>query len=286
MKFIFLYGFYTIGLIATVTFIASCKKGNGDKPGNNKKIASMIINNRNVVYTYDMQGRLQRIDNGVDAYTIFEHSAAGIIMQQYDAAGNPMPGGRNQLNVVNGRIVTAKEFTNNNGEVKNHSYEYDGEGRLIRHWIRQVFEPTQQESHIVQYIYTYTGNNANHVTYLHKNGGDTHDNDSISIDLSYYDGKKLYTYADMGFNYFGTVPVGMQHQGHGIPSPINRLISLFYFPANNPIKSEKNTSYRWNMAQNKWELNNTQNINIPETEYEHNTEGYLIKCGGNEIKWQ
>ncbi len=63
---------------------------------------------------YDAQGRLQRIDNGVDFYTTFEHSAVGIVMQQYNAAGDALPAGRRQFIVVNGRIVSAKENTSNN----------------------------------------------------------------------------------------------------------------------------------------------------------------------------
>lgn len=265
-----------------ITFI-SCKK---DKNNDHKKIVSMIVNSRNVVLSYDAQGRLQRIDNGVDYHIIFEHSAAGIIMQQYDAAGNAIPSGRWLFNVVNGRIVTAKENTNINGGVRNHFYEYDAEGRLVQHYVREVYEPTQQESRTVKFLYNYTGNNASRVTYLHKNGGDLHASDSVSIDITYYGGKNLYTYADIGFNYFGTVPVGMHHQGHGIPSPVNRLIPIFSLPANHPVKSKNEISYRWNIAQNRWEQNNSGGYDVPETNYEYDAKGYLIKCDGSEIKWQ
>lgn len=247
----------------------------------------MIVNSRNIVFSYDAQGRLQRIDNGVDASTRFEHSAAGIVIQQYDAAGNLLPTGRWQLNIVNGRVSTAKEIVDGNGLIRNHTYEYDGQGRLTRHIARELYEPTGQEARTVQYVYAYGGNNAGHVTYLHKNAGDTHASDSISIDLTYYEGKKLYTYADIGFNYFGTVPVGMQHQGHGVPSPINRIIYTFYFPANNPLRSIKETAYRWNAVQNKWQLDYSQNPVISESEYEYDAQGYLTKCAiASEIKWQ
>jgi len=266
--------------------MGACKKDKSNTPGNNKKIASMIVNSRNIVFSYDAQGRLQRIDNGVDFYTTFEHSPAGIIMQQYDAAGSPIPGGRLQMNVVNGSIFTAKEITSNNGVVRNHSYSYDGEGRLIQHFAREVYEPTNQVARTVQFIYTYTGQNASHVAYLHTNGGDAHASDSVSIDLAYYAGKKLYTYADIGFSYFGTVPVGMQHQGHGVASPINRLISLPVLPANNPLKAQKTKSYRWNAAQSRWDLNNTGGWDVPEADYEYDAHGYLIECNGSEIKWQ
>ena len=280
---------YLLISISVLLIFASCKKGGGDNPGNNKKIASMVVNLRNIVFTYDAQGRLQRLDNGVDASTRFEHSAAGIVMQQYDASGNLLPGGRWQLNVVNGRVSTAKEIVqgDGNGVIRNHTYQYDGQGRLIRHSAREVYEATNEESRTIQYVYTYNGNNASHATYLHTHGGDTHASDSVSMDFTYYDGKKLYTYADIGFNYFGTVPVGMQHQGHGVPSPMNRLIPIFYFPANNPLRSANRKFYRWNVAQNKWLLDITQNSDTSESEYEYDAQGYLTKCGAaSEIKWQ
>jgi hypothetical protein len=276
---------FSISLAAVLlaTTIMSCKK---DKNNDNKKIVSMAVNGRTVVFSYDAQGRLQRIDHGVDFYILLEHNAAGIILQQYDAAGTANPAGRCQFNVVNGRIITAKESTNVNGFFRNHFYDYDAEGRLMLHYVREVHEPTQQEIRNVKFFYNYTGKNASRVTYLHQNGGDPHASDSASIDLSYYEGKKLYTYADIGFNYFGSVSVGMHHQGHGIPSPVNRIIPIFSLPANNPVKSNKRTSYSWNTAQNRWVQNSSGGYDVAETDYVHDAEGYLIECSGSEIKWQ
>jgi len=277
MKYVIVY---SIGLL---TFLISCKK---DKTsgGNGKKIAAAVVNNINNVFSYDAQGRLQRLDYGVSHYLLAEYKAAGIVLQWYDAAGNPMPTRRYEFNMLDGRIVSGKEKKPNDRMI-NHSYGYDSEGRLAIHTAREVYEPTNEEGHRVTFSYNYTGNNVSTITYLHFDQGVRRD--SAVITQSYYTNKKLFTWHTVGFGFFGTVASGLPHQGLGIASPAVILPFQASYPSVNALKENTRDQYEWNTVQNKWVYKNTSSYTIPETGYEYDEAGNLSAFNGAEkIEWK
>ncbi|QEC44000.1 hypothetical protein [Pseudobacter ginsenosidimutans] len=276
MKQIVLYS------IILFTILASCKKNN-DRNGKEKKISAAVVNNINNVFSYDAQGRLQRIDYGVSHYLLVEYKAAGTVLQWYLADGTPIATRRYEFNLLDGRIVSGKE-SKANSRIVTHSYGYDNEGRLTEHSARDVYEPTNEEAHRVIFTYSYTGNNAGKITYLHFDQGLRRD--SAVITQTYYTNKKLFTWQAVGFGFFGQTASGLPHQGLGISSPITILPFQAYYPSVNALKETTRDQYEWNIAQNKWVYKNTSGYTLPETDYEYNGEGYLISFSGAEkIEW-
>ena len=271
-------------LVLILLLTVSCKKGKDNPNGNQKKIASAVVNNISNVFSYDAQGRLQRIDYGVSNYLLVEYKAAGIVLQWYDAAGNPILTRRYEFNILNGRIGSGKE-KKPNSFVINHSYSYDNEGRLTEHMAREVYEPTNEEGHRVTFSYSYTGNNMSKVTYLSLDHGVKRD--STVVTQSYYTNKKSFTWQAVGFDFFGTATSGLPHQGLGISSPVLMLPFRTYYPSVNALKENTRDLYEWNTVQNKWVYKNSFTYTLPETGYQYDEAGYLIAFDGAEkIEWK
>jgi len=271
-------------VILILLFTASCKKGKDNPNGNQKKIASAVVNNINNVFSYDEQGRLQRIDYGVNTYLLVEYTPAGIVLQWYDIAGNPVTTRRYAFNILDGRIVSGKE-SKPNGFVINHSYIYDNEGRLIEQTGREVYEATNEEGNKATFNYTYTGDNASRITYLRIDRGIRRD--SIIVTRSYYTNKKLFTWQAVGFGFFGTATSGLPHQGAGIASPAQMLPFLTYYPSVNAIKENTTEIYEWSTSQNKWVYKNTNTYTLSETDYQYDGAGYLTAfAGAIKIEWE
>jgi hypothetical protein len=276
MKQILLY------VIILLTSTASCKKEN-NRNRNEKKISAAVVNNINHVFSYDAQGRLQRIDYGVNHYLLVEYKAAGLVLQWYEADGTPMANRRYEFNMLDGRIVSGKE-SKANGRIVTHAFGYDHEGRLTEHSARDVYEPTNEEAHRVIFIYSYTGNNVSKISYLHFDQGLRRD--STAITQTYYTDKKFFTWQSVGFDLFGPTASGLPHQGLGISSPINMLPFRTFWPSFNALKETTGDRYEWNNVQNKWVYKNTSGYTLPEADYQYNGDGYLIAFAGSEkIEW-
>jgi len=270
-------------LIILVALFAACHKDKNEDGATGKRITNIAqTNTSNWVYSYDAQGRLQRIAPSPSYYILVEYMPNGMVMKSYNASNvEQLP--RYEFNIPDDKVIYCKAVLPNN-KTKNNSYTYDAGGRLTQ---QNVFEyktsTNEKKSDYITY-FSYSGNNVNRVLYL-STYVDTYDdhmrNDSIIIELEYYTDKKHFTWSDLGINCFGTANTAADMLQSGqlySPLPAEYYVTPEgMLPTGNPVKKRSKREYRWNQGTKKWALFSTNSTTFPETDYANDAEGRLIK---------
>ncbi|SDD65909.1 hypothetical protein [Niabella drilacis] len=268
-------------ILSLLLFISSCKK-NGENTSRNgrKKIASVKTDKVNT-FIYDDERRLVRVNYGATDYRKIAYSPTGFTIQLFDAGNNPVAETLGAFNMVDGKVVSGQEAYDNNRELS-HTYQYDAQGRLTQHTTLRLEKITHKKLETKKYYYSYEGNNPSRIIELSFNGENVR-RDSAVTQYTYYEDKKFYTWADIGFDYFGTVPAAIDE------SPLRNFPAynvLSTLPFNNAPKSSTSKRYRWDNAQQKWNYQSGSSGTVPEDLYQNDADGYLVKYSSADIVWQ
>jgi len=276
---------YLLFIIFLFLIFVSCKKDKGSNPGNSKKIASMSKGAETYTYTYDALGRLSRLDFHPSKWSLrFEYNGPGIVSRWYGPDDSPVTDSHTEYNIQNGRMGSFIHSETGNVTI-NGSYEYDGEGRLMKHTERTASEQSGVEIIANYFQYHYENDKTTRMNYANVNRGVK--KDSCVVDISYYDTKKFFSYRDIGLDVFGKIPTGTAHEVViTTPSPLSNIIPAEMYPAAQAPQTRKFVNYRWGGNNHGWVYLGVEIRDNSETDYEFDTEGNLTKYAGWQIVWQ
>ena len=279
-------------IVITLAFFAgtqqSCKKGksNNPQPNQPKRIKSISDAGDKKTFSYDNENRLTRIDFNGGSFRI-AYSSPEITAQVYFANGNPDPSWKYLFTKQNNRINGGFRYLPNGGIGRDYRYEYDIDGRLSLTIMRlRDFTGEVTESH--RYNFSYDAeNNLQQVKYTRENrsGVVMQKADSVSATISYYNSKNFIKWKQTGFDFFGKVTAGIQLTGLEI-IPFSFLFQENIVPNEKAIQAIDTKRFVWNQGSNSWGLTSSNNQNHPETFYEHNNEGLVVKYKNIAIEWE
>ncbi len=273
MRSIFLF------LVLSV-LLAACKKDKDKKSGNG--LVSSISNGVSSaqLFSYDAQKRLIRTDYSAAFSLRFEYSGAGVLIQGYDGANNPVADSRYDFTIIGGKIANGNRYRPGNITDK-YYFEYDAQQRLTQAIISKTFNGTENEQH--RYWISYdAGNNVQSIGFRRTLQGKN--DDSIHITRTYYENKSFIRWKDIGFDYFGSAAVGQPHLGYGITMPL--FVISNYYPSEHALKSVAEENFHWNILTNKWVADAPNGYTRDENLYKYDQRGRFIGHDGDTIEWE
>ncbi len=276
------------------TALFSCKK-NKDKEVDNRMIQSFSGFNYTTNFLYDDQSRLIRIDYNATHSARFEYNATGVIVKYFEGAGLD-PSDRYEFIITNGKVISCRRFLTG-GNIWDLFYGYDSRQRLSEIGIRESGSNGQIYQRYDCY-FAYDAQNNMHEVKLNGARGAGAPSDSIVITSTYYENKSFFTFRDIGFDYFGTVAVGLEYlpvlaREFLVPFPfVKRFIGTSnpstIYPSAHPIKAwslkgramVETGSFAYTFSPVEFSSGYNENV------YEHDQQGKLVKTNGYTVVWQ
>ncbi len=274
MRIFFLLFFLPVLLVA-------CKKDKDKLPGNLRVRSILNGTSSEQIFTYDEQKRLIRLDRNALYSIRLTYSPAGVLIQGYDGANDPVPDNRSIFTIVGGKIVGGNQYRSNN-EIDKYSFEYDAQQRLNTVIIRRTYNDIEESTN--RYWISYDAQNNVAAISVRKEFQGQND-DSLYIARTYYNDKPYLLWKDIGFDYYGSAAIAqLSFFGDGLSLPL--LLARDYHPSEHALKSLTQQNFSWNALTKKWIAGQSSTKTYDEGMYKYDQRGRFIGHDGDLIEWE